>query len=1141
MLKRVTKMLSTCDLNEELRSFSSKMDYLSAQQIDVLKAVEHAEIQPGKKRKREVELWCALVEEKKIKLQKIDSEFNKQGPSNELKIQLTKEIKEVEGLIQQGKFPSGVVLDSHSATRLEMVVNTLVGSRSAKNIEMITKLLKQDDVFAIGVFGMGGVGKTTLLKKIHNSLLSDSDIEGQVYWVTASRECNLQILQTAIGKCLGLDLSKEDDVERRRSLIFHRLSQLQKSVLIIDDMWNHFLTDQVGIPLNSCGCKVVITTRSEEVYRKMGCQKVIKVRPLLEDDAWFLFVEKSGEVAEDLYSTAKEIVKECGGLPLALNTMGCCMREVTDVQQWKNALYELRKPARRQDNDMDDEVFRVLQYSYDSLRDERLKQCFLSCVLFPEDWAIGRAELIDLWIMEGLLDDIESWENKENKGHTIVNNLEKSSLLEPALCCDEEKGVRMHDLVRDMAMIVTQHHPHFMAKARLELETVPGDELWTRDLVKVSLSHNNIKEIPLGMSPETSNLRVLILSDNPLYEIPDSLFVNMKALEVLDLSFTRVERLPDTVSDLVNLRALLLEGCGLLSYVPSVAKLTKLMTLYLPETDCLAPEGMERLKCLHKISNCRWRLSDLPRYNSFIQSCQLYSYNIWLYDDSNTFLYCVDAYKFFRSKKKGVMISGTKFGQTEITPVLPCNIQALYVHACTVEGQRSLGEVLPSLRDAKSLSQLMIEDCEGLKYVSSAPRCVSSVSSYLDNLECLNLIDLPDLRSIGGNGSFSSLPHLKELKIIGCMELEEIFESNREFLYAKKSLNPGVALPELLSLDLEDLPKLRNINSIQLHLCTSLERLHISDCAKLEGIVMSPTCDGDTVPIPCFRSLSVLYLTRLPLLRNINSIQLHLCTALEHLFIWDCAKLEEIVMSLTCDGDTVPIPCFRSLSELWLTGLPLLRNIYSIQLHLCTSLERLSISDCAKLEGIVMSPTCDGDTVPIPCFRSLSKLHLARLPLLSSIYQMRLHHATSLEDICIRDCPKLEGIFTSCTADTNTILTLPKLWSLVLRRLPNLSSVYTGLLMSASLRSLSLAVDECPKLKMLPLSYNLICDASESTLASLPTESENPEWWEPLNQDFPDDVIRLSDYILQARQSLLRHDNDDDKINRVSWLSLSTS
>ncbi|XP_074319404.1 putative disease resistance protein At4g27220 isoform X2 [Silene latifolia] len=984
MLNRVKKMLSTSDLNEDMRAFRSKMDYLSAQQSDVLKAVEHAEIQPGKKRKSEVELWCTVVEEKKKKRQDIDSEFKNQGPSSALKHQLAKEIKEVEGLIQQGKFPSGVVLDSHSATRLEMVVNTLVGSRSAENIEMITKWLKQDDVFAIGVFGMGGVGKTTLLKKIHNSLLCDSDIEGQVYWVTASRECNLQILQTAIGKCLGLDLSKEDDVERRRSEIFRRLSQLKKSVLIIDDMWNHFLTDQVGIPLNSCGCKVVITTRSEEVCRKMGCQKVIKVRPLPEDDAWFLFVEKSGELAEDLYSTAKEIVEECGGLPLALNTMGCCMREVTDVQQWKNALYELRKPARRQDNDMDDEVFRVLQYSYDSLRDERLKQCFLSCVLFPEDWVITRAKLIDLWIMEGLLDDIESWENKENKGHTIVNNLEKSSLLEPALWDDEEKGVTMHDLVRDMAMIVTQHHPHFMAKARLELETVPGDELWTRDLVKVSLSHNNIKEIPLGMSPETSNLRVLILSENPLQEIPDSFFVHMKALEVLDLSFTRVKRLPDTVSDLVNLRALLLEGCELLSYVPSVAKLTKLTTLDLPETCCLAPEGMEGLKCLQKLPYCRWRLSNLSRFNSFIQSCRLYSYSIWLYDIRHEALFRDDAYEFLYMNEKRVIISGVKFGRTEITPVLPCNIQALYVHACTMEGQRSLGEALPSLRDAKSLSWLMIKDCVGLKYVSSAPRCISSVSSYLDNLEVLNLIDLPDLRSIAENGSFSSFSHLRELKISKCPklkavlpsmssqqqiclphlnrirvehceELEEIFESNWDFLSAQNNLNPGVALPELLSLELEGLPKFRNIYSIQLHLCTSLQHLRISDCAKLEGI------------------------------------------------------------------------------------------------------------------------------------------------------------------------------FTSCTAATKPILTLPELRHFYLSSLPNLSSVYRGLLIFPSPDSLYLRVFECPKLKMMPLlSDQLICDPSQTTLASLPTESESPEWWEPLHQDFPDDVIRLSDYILQARQ-------------RVSWLSLSTS
>ncbi|XP_074321445.1 putative disease resistance protein At1g61300 [Silene latifolia] len=867
-------MLSTSDLNEEMRAFRSKMDYLSAQQSDVLKEVEHAQIQPGKKRKSEVELWCTEVEEKKKKRQDIDSEFKNQGPSSALKHQLAKEIKEVEGLIQQGKFPN--------------------------DYEVV---------------------KTALLKKIHNSLLCDSDIEGQVYWVTASQNCNLQNLQTAIGKCLGLDISKEDDVERRRSEIFRRLSQLKKSVLIIDDMWNHFLTDQVGIPLNSCGCKVVITTRSEEVCRKMGCQKVVKVSPLPEDDAWVLFVEKSGEVADNLYSTAKEIVKECGGLPLALNTMGCCMREVTDVQQWKNALYELRKPARRQDNDMDDEVFRVLQYSYDSLRDERLKQCFLSCVLFPEDCVIEQEKLIDLWIMEGLLDDIESSENKENKGHTIVNNLQKSSLLEPGI----SGCVRMHDLVRDMAMIVTQHRPHFMAKAGLELQTVPVDEFWTRDLVKVSLSHNNIEEIPLGLSPETSNLRVLILSENPLKEIPDSFFVHMKALEVLDLSFTLVEILPDTVSDLINLRALLLQECEELSYVPSLAKLTKLMTLHLPEFECLSPEGIERLKSVRKLSNCRWRLSDLALYNSFIQSCQLYSYNIWLYDDRQEALSCRWRLSvLFLSEKKGLIISGMKFGQTEITPVLPCNIEALYVRKCTMVGRRSLEDALPSLRDVKSLSRLMIRDCVGLRYVSSAPRYVSSVSSYLDNLEYLELIDLPDLRSIRENGLFTPFSHLKELMIKGCVWLEYVLSVP----CGVPPVSSRFRFEILEVLKLIDLPNLRNMSEDgSFSSFSHLKELEISKCPKLKAV------------LPSISSQQQICLPHL------NRIRVEHCEEVEEIFESDWEFL-------SAQNNLNPGVALPELLSLELVGLPKLRNIYSIPLHFCTSLQHIRIWDCPKLEGI---------------------------------------------------------------------------------------------------------------------------------------------------------------------------------------------
>lgn len=225
----------------------------------------------------------------------------------------------------------------------------------------------------------------------------------------------------------------------------------------MDDLWKHYLTEQVGIPLQLCGCKIIITTRSLDVCRKMGCQEIIKVEPLLKEDAWKLFVEKSGPIRDDLNEVAEKIVEECGGLPLALVTMGCCMKGNVDVNDWKNVLYELRRPVSRQD-DMEEMVFRILKFSFDNLRDQNVQNCFLCCVLFPEDTRIGTDELLDIWIDNVLLDDNEqSREDKAIRGHAILNRLINSCLL---LGVNEDDGeVCMHDLVRDMAIIITQNDP----------------------------------------------------------------------------------------------------------------------------------------------------------------------------------------------------------------------------------------------------------------------------------------------------------------------------------------------------------------------------------------------------------------------------------------------------------------------------------------------------------------------------------------------------------------------------------------------------------------------------------------------------------------------------------------------------------
>jgi disease resistance protein RPS2 len=119
----------------------------------------------------------------------------------------------------------------------------------------------------------------------------------------------------------------------------------------------------------------------------MDCQRIIKVEPLSEGEAWNLFMGKLGHVVA-LSPTTKQIAesivkKYCSGLALGIMTMAGSMKGVDDVSQWRNALRELAS-SEIGTRDMETDVFRILKFSYVQLKNKALKEC-LYCALFPKD------------------------------------------------------------------------------------------------------------------------------------------------------------------------------------------------------------------------------------------------------------------------------------------------------------------------------------------------------------------------------------------------------------------------------------------------------------------------------------------------------------------------------------------------------------------------------------------------------------------------------------------------------------------------------------------------------------------------------------------------------------------------------------
>ncbi|PPD66860.1 hypothetical protein GOBAR_DD36262 [Gossypium barbadense] len=367
----------------------------------------------------------------------------------------TREMKEF--LDKAPNASEGLAIDGPSGG-LPLPTSELVGEEAVRN--EIWACLMQEEVSKIGVWGMGGVGKTTIMKHIHNDLLKEQRFK-RVIWVTISKEFNVMKVQDNIASALESKeyLDKEEDKLRRAAILSEMLKNAGKHVLILDDAWDKVSLEEVGIPepSGSNGCKLVLTARSEHVCKYMGC-KVIKVKPLSEEKALILFLNKVGP----------NIVQSPTIMPTGIE------RGIGKVEG------------------VEAEVIERLKFSFDHLKDEKVKYCFLHCALYPEDFGIEKDELIECWIEEGFIDDMGTRQEMKDKGHVILKKLEDNCLLENVW----SEEMIMHDAVRDMALSITRMNPRYMIQAGLQLEELPEKEQWSPDIEKVSLMCNSISEFP---------------------------------------------------------------------------------------------------------------------------------------------------------------------------------------------------------------------------------------------------------------------------------------------------------------------------------------------------------------------------------------------------------------------------------------------------------------------------------------------------------------------------------------------------------------------------------------------------------------------------------------------------------------------
>nr|XP_023884359.1 probable disease resistance protein At4g27220 [Quercus suber] len=436
--------------------------------------------------------------------------------------------------------------------------------------QQIMEALHEDNNKGIGLYGMGGIGKTTLVKEVYKKV-KELNIFNDIVMIVVSRTPDVRRIQGEIADCLHLKLEEQSDTFRANR-ICSRIKSVEKILIIVDDVWDSVELKDFGIPPPDVhkGCRILITTRSKHVCHLMLChQRMISLNFLSEKESLALMKSIVGD-NPDLNDVMLKVVEECKGLPIAISTVGKALKGKT-LNEWNVAMYELRRSRLVDIEGVNEEknTYVCIKWSYDQLK-HKTKLCFLLCSLFPEDYNIPIEELTRYAMGLEEDEDFHSLDEARSQVRAAINSLKDYSLL---LEGSEKEFVKMHDMVRDIGLWITSKAENeFELRACTRLERNTNLERATA----ISLIDYNTEQLPDNLVCPRLNILLLggIQSSN---EISNTLFEGMNCLKVLTLDDKILSS--QSLELLTNLRTLYLRDCNFSDDLSSLGKLKRLETL----------------------------------------------------------------------------------------------------------------------------------------------------------------------------------------------------------------------------------------------------------------------------------------------------------------------------------------------------------------------------------------------------------------------------------------------------------------------------------------------------------------------------------------------------------------------------------
>ncbi|XP_071741204.1 probable disease resistance protein At4g27220 [Rutidosis leptorrhynchoides] len=765
-----------------------------------------------------------------------------------------------------------IAIDTRAPRQLDVYQNKNLDGITTQNSALgdIIAAIEDESVQIIGIYGVGGVGKTTLAKEVNSRVKS---MFADVAFTTVSKSFDVE------------KILKDTEIARKR------IMKGEKILIILDDVWEEeFNLDKLCIP---CGiqlknCKILLTSRSKKVCENMNAQSVIRVKSLPHEEAWILFKNVVGDRLEtdtDLASVAREVAKECGGLPLVIDVIGKTLKN-KGISSWKATLTQLQKNALKNKdvNAAIETVYDRLKLSYDYLKNEA-QWCFLQCSVFPEDCNILVEDLVLYRVGLEKSKEIESIEDVRSTVQNAVNILMSYGLLLDAAKGDDDSKyyIRMHDVCRDMALLIANEGStnHFLVMAWKGLtEWLPRNNI-QQSYTGISLMYNRISKLPEDNisfpNLEAAYLQgnylesisdefiegikngVLDLANNEISSLPQSLarlsqlrmlnlegnnsiceisiIGELKGLEILILNSTDIEEVPECIGQLVNLRRLEVIDCKKLSGIPPdvISKLRRLeeLRIQFPVHCKEVHECLVAVNCLSKLTSLVLKvpsLRDIPEAFNF-DKLKVFAINIGR-DDS---------FEYPWTSERLLALNM----ENHVFPIL--RMQKL------IEVSRPNNISLSEIENFNNV----IPDLDEELFNNTERICLDS---------CKNVTCVVDTCDWGGNANEKFLREVKDLTLIDLDKLEVLWKCPDEF----------ISLTNLVNLHISRCGKLVRLFPLSVAKgLVSLKEVYVGCCINLEEVSWGET-ETDEVVFPCLTTI------RLVGLYEVNSFYSGSCSSIRY-------------------------------------------------------------------------------------------------------------------------------------------------------------------------------------------------------------------------------------------------------------------